>query len=148
MTPQWAEVDFISEASRALDHDITVLVGSIPQLHPEYSWQSDYVIDPSVLIDTLAGTPGPLVAMPRPPRHQMCQLAPPPNKGCGPPCSGAGAAPGSARFERPCLASCDIGSSLPGLRSGSRAGSHDTRLNQDRYMTDPVVTFVNANDSA
>ena len=64
MTPQWAEVDFISEASRALDHDITVLVGSIPQLHPEYSWQSDYVIDPSVLIDTLAARPGRSFAMP------------------------------------------------------------------------------------
>jgi hypothetical protein len=58
MTPQWGEAAWLAQASRALDHELTVLVGTIVRPHPSYKWMSDYEIDPSALSDYLAGSLG------------------------------------------------------------------------------------------
>jgi capsular polysaccharide biosynthesis protein len=53
LTPEWTEAGFVWRASQALQHDITVLIGKIPNEHPEYRWQSDYEIDPAELLAAL-----------------------------------------------------------------------------------------------
>jgi capsular polysaccharide biosynthesis protein len=58
MTPRWGNVAWLAQASRALDHELTVLVGTIVRPHPSYEWMSDYEIDPTALSDYLAGSPG------------------------------------------------------------------------------------------
>ena len=67
MTPHWVEVGFLMHTSRALDHEITVLLGRIVRPHPEYSWQSDYEIDPAALSEVLAEAPSRAAADDEPP---------------------------------------------------------------------------------
>lgn len=54
--PHYSDTGWLTQACRALGHELTVLVGSLANEHPSYRWMSDYEIDPAELAAYLAGT--------------------------------------------------------------------------------------------